>query len=175
MVGSGRTVGAILLALSLVVFLVTAALMVAQYTGGDTTIGGAVLGIALMTIFVSLPLLAAGVWFFTKGRRETADFAEVEKQKKILNMVVTKGQVSVADAALELNSSRDQVKEWVYDLVGKGLFSGYINWDQGMLYSKQAAQMREGQKCPNCGGQLELAGKGVITCPFCGTDIFLAT
>ena len=60
MVGSGRTVGIILIVLSAVVFLVVAALMVAQYTGGDTTIGGAVLGVALATVFVSLPLIAAG-------------------------------------------------------------------------------------------------------------------
>jgi len=175
MVGSGRTVGIILIALSIIVFLATAGLMGAQLAGGDTTIGGAALGLVLMTIFVSLPLAAAGMWFYVKGRREATEFAEVEKEKKILNMVVTQGQVSVAETALELDASRDQVQEWIYDLVGKGLFSGYINWDEGMLYSKQASQMREGKKCPNCGGELELAGKGVVTCPFCGTDIFLAT
>jgi DNA-directed RNA polymerase subunit RPC12/RpoP len=29
------------------------------------------------------------------------------------------------------------------------------------------------QTCPNCGGELELAGKGLITCPYCGAEIFL--
>jgi len=175
MVGSGRTVGIILLALSVIVFLTTASLMAAQYVGGDTSIGGAVLGTALVTIFVALPLLAAGAWFFTKGRREVSDFAEVEKEKKLLNVIVTQGQVSVGEMSLELDASRDQVKEWVYDLVGKGLFSGYVNWEEGMLYSKQASQMREGKVCPTCGAELELAGKGVINCPYCGVDIFLAT
>lgn len=175
MIGSGRTVGIILMVVAVVIFVVTGILMAAQYGGGDTTIGGAALGLVLMTLFVSLPMLAAGAWFFSKGRRETAEFAEVEKEKKILNMVVTRGQLSVSEAALETDASRDQVQEWVYDLVGKGLFSGYVNWDEGMLYSKQAGQMRENQKCPNCGGELELAGKGVIKCPYCGTEIFLAT
>jgi hypothetical protein len=175
MVGSGRTVGIILLALSIIVFVVTAVLMGAQYAGGDTTIGGAALGTVLVTVFVSLPLLAAGAWFFTKGRREVSEFAEVEKEKKLLNVIVTQGQVSVAEMSLELDASRDQVKEWIYDLVGKGLFSGYVNWEDGMLYSKQASQMREAQVCPTCGAQLELVGKGVITCPYCGVDIFLAT
>lgn len=175
MVGAGRTVGIILVALGLIIFLAVAGLMGAQLAGGDTTVGGAALGLVLIVVFVCLPLAAAGVWFYTRGRREAAEFAEVEKQKKILNMVVTQGQVSVPEVALELDASRDQVKEWIYDLVGKGLFSGYINWDEGMLYSRQASQMREGKKCPNCGGELQLAGKGVVTCPFCGTDIFLAT
>ncbi|HUW13745.1 MAG TPA: hypothetical protein VM537_28740 [Anaerolineae bacterium] len=175
MVGSGRTVGFILIALAVIVFLVTASLMVAQRLGGDTSIGGAVLGVALMTIFVALPLAAAGVWFYTRGRREVGEFAEVEKQKKLLNVIVTQGQLSVAEMALELDATRDQVKEWIYDLVGKGLFSGYVNWEDGMLYSRQASQMRDAQVCPTCGAQLELAGKGVITCPYCGVDIFLAT
>jgi hypothetical protein len=73
---------------------------------------------------------------------------------------------------LELNATRDQVKEWIYDLVGKGLFTGYINWDEGILYSKQVSDMGT-NKCPNCAGQLELAGKGVVGCPYCGTEIFL--
>jgi len=175
MVGMGRTVGIILIAMSIMLFLATAGLMVAQLAGGDTTVGGAALGVVLTTVFLSLPLAAAGAWFYARGRREAAAFAEVEKEKKILNMVITQGQVSVSDVALELDASLDQVKEWVYDLVGKGLFSGYIHWEDGMLYSRQASQLRAGQKCPNCGGELKLAGKGVITCPYCGADIFLAT
>jgi tRNA(Ile2) C34 agmatinyltransferase TiaS len=81
--------------------------------------------------------------------------------------------VRVAEVALELNATRDQVKDYIYDLVGKGLFTGYINWEEGVLYSKQASELREGRKCPNCGGELELVGRGVISCPYCGTDIFL--
>jgi uncharacterized protein (DUF983 family) len=29
------------------------------------------------------------------------------------------------------------------------------------------------KRCPNCGAQLELAGKGLIVCPYCGTEVFL--
>jgi len=87
-------------------------------------------------------------------------------------MVQAQGQVQISDVALELDGSRDQVKAWVYDLVHKGLFAGYINWDEGTLISRDAAQLR-GNKCPSCGGELELAGKGVVQCPFCGAEIFL--
>jgi tRNA(Ile2) C34 agmatinyltransferase TiaS len=54
-----------------------------------------------------------------------------------------------------------------------GVFSGYVNWDEGTLYSEQASELRNMTQCKNCGGNLTLAGKGVIKCPFCGTEYFL--
>src|SRR3712207_9585791 len=41
------------------------------------------------------------------------------------------------------------------------------------LHSVEAAQLQGRQTCPNCGGELELAGKGLIKCPYCGAEIFL--
>ena len=100
------------------------------------------------------------------------DFA---KQKKILNMVLAQGRVTLSEVALELDTPMDQVEDMVRDLVGKNLFSGAINWEDGVLYSKQASQMKADRKCPNCGGEVTLAGKGVIECPFCGSEVFLAS
>ena len=61
----------------------------------------------------------------------------------------------------------------LYDLVGLGLFTGYVDWRKGVLHSVEAAQLQGRQTCPNCGGELELAGKGLIRCPYCGAEIFL--
>ena len=36
----------------------------------------------------------------------------------------------------------------VRDLVGKNLFSGAINWQDGVLYSKQASQMKADREVP---------------------------
>jgi hypothetical protein len=88
-------------------------------------------------------------------------------------MVKTRGQIAISDLVIELNSSREIVQQNLYQLVGMGLFSGYVNWDEGMLYSRQATELHQLNKCEHCGGELELAGKGVIRCPFCGTEYFL--
>ncbi len=171
---TGKIIGLILVVVGIVIGLVGTLVVVANYVGGQTeTMSGMVLGISC-AIILALPLIGVGVFMFIKGQREAVEFAEVEKERKLLGMVQAQGQVKISDVALELKATRDQVKAWVYDLVHKGLFAGYINWDDGTLYSRDAAQLH-GNKCPSCGGELELAGKGTVQCPYCGAEIFLTS
>jgi hypothetical protein len=167
---TGKTVGTILIIIGLVIAALGILWGLANL-GGELETSGFVLVVGL-SIVIALPFLGVGAYLIVQGRSEEAQMAEVQKEKQLLNMVATQGQVSIAEAALELDVSRDQIKAWVYDLVGKGLFSGYINWDDGLLISRRAAELR-GNKCPNCGGQVELSGKGVVSCPYCGSEIFL--
>jgi hypothetical protein len=171
MTGSGKPIGIIMIVVGIAICLV-AALFFGSGVASGRTAAAMILGFGLVFVIVVLPLVGVGGFIFIRSRQEAAAFAEVEKEKRVLNMVLTQGQVRVAEAALELNATHDQVKEWIYDLVGKGLFTGYINWDEGILYSKQVSELGT-NKCPNCGGELELAGKGVVRCPYCGTEIFL--
>jgi DNA-directed RNA polymerase subunit RPC12/RpoP len=175
MPGQGRTVGIILIAIAAVVLVVSAVWVIVALSQGRTTIDGLVLGLVIVMLVVVLPLGAGGVYLLVKGRQESTAYAEVEKEKKILNMVLAQGKVSLSEVALELDAPRDQVEDMVRDLVGKGLFSGAINWQDGVLYSKQSSQMKADRKCPNCGGQVDLVGKGVIKCPYCGSEVFLAS
>jgi hypothetical protein len=172
MSGSGKTIGLILIGAGIIVGLVLGVWLMSGLSGEQLSTSGAILGLALGLIII-LPLLGAGIYLFLKGGREDVELAAIRKERRILELVQVRGRVPVSDIALELQSNRDQVKVWIYDLVGKGLFSGYINWNEGILYSKDASQLKT-DKCPNCGGQVELAGKGVVQCPFCGTEIFLS-
>ena len=174
--GPGRIVGIILIIFGLAACAIVGFWAAAQMASGpELTYGGAALGLALVFFLVTAPCVGVGAYLLVKGRKETAELAEVEKERKLLNIVLSRGQASISDLVLELGTTTDQVKAWIYDLVGKGLFSGYINWKDGILYSKQAGAIRETKKCPNCGGQMEFGGKGVITCPYCSTDVFLAS
>ncbi len=169
---SGQVAGVLLvIGAGAVVVIGLAVLGVFSAAGGLTAAGFGV-GVVLLAI-ISLPLLGAGAFLLARSRQEGQDEAVVAKQRKILDMVSARGQVSIADMALELKASRDQVQSWVYNLVGLGLFSGYINWNDGTLYSAQAAQLRDLTTCKKCGGQVSLAGKGVIKCQYCGTEYFL--
>jgi DNA-directed RNA polymerase subunit RPC12/RpoP len=172
MQSSGKTIGVLLVLGGLICGALGGAWTAANLAGGALESGGSIFAIALVAV-VALPLLGVGVFLFLQGRREDVELARVAKQRRVLNIVLTQGQIPIAALALEMDATRDQVKDWLYDLVGKGLFSGYVNWDEGVLYSRQASQLK-GDRCPNCGGEVKLAGKGVVTCPYCGSDIFLA-
>ena len=153
MIGSGRIVGLIMMigsALLLAAFLAWA--LTAMGTG-ETSSGGMVLGI-LLALIVLAPIFGIGVYLFRKGTAEKEDYARVEQEKTILNMVLTQGQVTIGELVAEMGVSRDDVEDMIRDLVGKQLFSGAINWDKGILYSVESQQLTEGRKCPNCGGAI---------------------
>ncbi|WP_374686097.1 hypothetical protein [Promineifilum sp.] len=169
----GRTLGILLIIGGIVVGAIIIAMMTAFRNGGNLTADGMVLGIALGLLVLSLPQLGFGVFLLMRGQQEAVVAETAGQQRKLLGMVKARGQVNIADVALEMRVSRDQIQSMLYELVNMGLYSGYINWDEGTLYSSQASELRTLDRCKNCSGQLELAGKGVIRCPFCGTEYFL--
>lgn len=137
--------------------------------GEGASRAGHVLGLALF----SLPFVAVGLYFLFASRGEIRAETRADKQRTILNAVLTRGRVSLADLAIECNLTREQVRDHIYDLIGKDLFRGYVNWERGELVSVEATQVKE-DSCPNCGGRVELAGKGLVRCPYCGTETYLS-
>jgi hypothetical protein len=169
----GRILGIILIAGGIIVGIIVTALMLVYRGEGSLTSGAAMLGWVLGVAVLVLPQLAIGAFLLWKGSQEAVVAEKADEQRELLSIVKAHGQVDIRDVAIEMQVSKEEVHDMVYDLVGMGLYSGYINWDEGILYSSQASQLRELTNCKHCGGQLELAGKGVIRCPFCGTEYFL--
>ena len=99
--------------------------------------------------------------------------ATAEKQRELLDIIKARGQIDIGDVAIQMQVSKDEVQHMLHQLVGMGLYSGYINWDEGTLYSKEASQIRDLKNCYHCGGEVKFAGKGVLSCPYCGTEYFL--
>jgi hypothetical protein len=174
---SGRILGAVLLFGGLLALLGCGGWLVttAMAPGGLETSGAMLGGILLLA--VALPVIAVGGYLLARGGREAAQAKREQetgvKQRQLLDMVKTRAQVPISDLAFELKANRDDVQRWVHDLVGMGIFSGYVNWDEGILYSVEASQLRDMTRCKHCGGEVQLAGKGVVRCPYCGTEYFL--
>ena len=171
MIGQGKTIGLILMLVAVVLALAIGLYLFSGIVEGRLTTSGFMLGLVLVLVLAA-PLFAGGIFLRAQGRNETVQYKQAAQQKKLLNVVRTHGKADIPELALELNLTRDQVKEAIYDLVGKGLFTGYINWDEGVLYAREAYAMQT-TKCPNCGGVREVVGKGVVKCPYCGSELFL--
>src|SRR5690242_16249897 len=156
----GKTIGGILAGIGVAILVLAVAWALTSAIEPSAKVLAIIFG-----VIVAAPLLGFGIYTFTKGQAEAGEEKVIAKERKLLSMVMTQGKVNIADATLELQTTRDQTRQLVYDLIGKQLFTGYVNWQDGMLYSADASKIKEGGKCPNCGGKLELAGKGMIKCP----------
>jgi len=155
------------------IVLIVVSLGIDVWLGTALASGSRATGISLAFVLISLPFLAVGIYFLLSSRGEVKAESKADKERAILNSVMTRGKVTIPDLAIEGDLTRDQVRDYIYDLIGKDLFRGYVNWDRGEIVSAEAAQIKDGT-CPNCGGRLELAGKGLVRCPFCGTETYLS-
>jgi ribosomal protein S27AE len=172
MAASGRVVGLIMLGAGLIVGIGIWLWLIQGIREDNLQGSGAIFGF-ILSLFLIVPLVGGGIYFIIKGQAEAKDLARVQEQRRLLDIVTTRGQVTIADLVLDLNASRDKVQSDLYELVGRGLFSGYVDWNKGVLYSVEASKLQGQQQCPNCGGNVQLAGKGLIKCPYCGAEIFL--
>ncbi len=174
MSSSGKMVGLGMIAAGAILGIAGSAWLISGMNEDKLEQSGAVFGLILLLGVIVIPLIGGGIFFMRKGAMEEKQMAKIDQQRQLLNIVSTRGQVSIADLVLEMHSTRDQVEKDLNELVGRGLFSGYVDWNKGMLYSIEASKLQGAQFCPNCGGKLELAGKGIVTCPYCGVQIFLS-
>lgn len=144
------------------------------FSNPDLTVPARILGLGVVLLVLVAPLVGGGLYLTIQGVGEAKQQVDAGQQRKLLNIIQSRGEIKIDDVALELQQPRDKIRDMLYSLVGLGVYSGYINWDKGVLYSSQASQLRDLKQCPNCGGEIELAGKGIAKCRFCGTEFFLS-
>lgn len=151
---------------------VIAGLWLALQVRDGLNASGALVGAFVAFIPVAL-LLGFGVFLFLRGGTEAKEDMTMQQQRQLLDILKSRGQVSVSDMAMEMRVPVDTIQDLVHQLVGLQVFSGYVNWKDGVLYSAEASQLRDLKQCKNCGGDIVLAGKGVVVCKYCGTEYFL--
>lgn len=169
---TGRLTGIILIVVGFGIAVIAGLWLALQVSSQQLSAGGALIGAGIAFVPVAL-LVGFGIFLFVQGSKQVVEESSMQLQRKLLDIIKSRGQISVTDAALEMKISVDTVKDLVHQLVGLQVFSGYINWSDGTLYSSDAGKLREIDKCKNCGGDIKLVGKGVVTCKFCGTEYFL--
>lgn len=169
----GRLIGIILIAIGFGIAVLTGLLIAAQVSGGEFETGGGPVILAGLAFLVIAPMVGVGIFLYVKGGQEAEEQSQMRQQRELLDILRSRGQVGVNDMAIEMGVTVDTVKDMVHQLVGLQVFSGYVNWNDGILFSAEATNLRDLEACKKCGGKIELVGKGVVACPYCGTEYFL--
>lgn len=170
--GSGKTVGNILLVIGVGIFLVALLFIGSGIPSGQTSMSAAILGIGLFGVIPLLLFGGLGMYLRSRGQAEEQELGQIRKKERLLGLIQAQGQASLSTIMVETRMTRDDVKNAIYDLVNQGLFAGYIDWKALTFYSQDAARVGS-NKCPNCGGVRELVGKGIVKCPYCGVELFI--
>jgi hypothetical protein len=116
---------------------------------------------------------AAGATLWIWARREKQAAKPAKKLRSLWKLLKEQGKMKFEEIAAHLGTSKAEVPKWIYKLGAAEAFTGYVDWKDGVLYSVEAGLLGEGKGCPQCGGRLEPAGKGIFKCQHCGTEVFL--
>jgi uncharacterized membrane protein YedE/YeeE len=168
----GRLSGIVLMVIGMGIAALAGLFLAVRSAEPEATMMGTILGAGLVFVVVA-PLIGFGLFLYIKGGQDAQQDSLMQKQRQLLDIVRSRGEVGVNDVALEMGVKVDTVRDMIHQLVGLQVFSGYINWKDGRLFSADAQQLRDLQKCKNCGGEIQLVGKGTVQCPYCGMEYFL--
>jgi DNA-binding Lrp family transcriptional regulator len=97
-----------------------------------------------------------------------------QKQRDVVSVAWGRGKASLAELAAELRVSPPRLHALLVTALEAGMFTGFLDARTGEVVSAASAALRDGRTCPSCGGQMDLAGRGVVVCPYCQAEVFLA-
>jgi hypothetical protein len=108
------------------------------------------------------------------SRRAFTRAAFLAKEQALDPLLAERGKAALYDVGQALGLSEGRVREVLYAALRNGRFSGYVDWRRGVVYGADGRRLREGRACPSCGAAMDLAGRGVVACTYCETEVMLA-
>ncbi len=129
--------------------------------------------LALLLVFLFPGLVGGVVYLWSRARVKALEQQHRDQRERLLGMVRAHAQLPFQEILRTLGMNRQEALSLLYELIGEGKFSGYVDWSTETLYTYPAVET-EYTHCPNCGAPLEAVGYGVVKCPYCGATLFLA-
>ncbi|MBD3291955.1 MAG: hypothetical protein GF393_03460 [Armatimonadia bacterium] len=170
---AGRTLGGCLIGAGAIWLIGWTALFVAGYAGAEIDLPVTIMGSLIFAVPVGVGLMIGGAVALSRAHRRAEEDEAARFETRVESMIETAGSTTIPAIAAELGVSTQKVRQAIYDLVAQQRFTGYVNWDEQRVYSVVIGRMPT-NRCPNCGGELELAGKDTVVCPYCRNEIFLS-
>lgn len=136
--------------------------------------GKAILEIFTQAIFAFVLIILLFVWgLYQRYAKDLEQLTQANFSQLELLDVIQKNQqaLSFDELADRLEASRSQISEALKSLVDLQVFSGYINWNQGIV-GYLPSEKGFPALCITCQARLEPA-QNSLTCPNCQTIYYL--
>lgn len=128
------------LGVGLIVLGFLAAIVAGGWLAGQAAKAGAEAGdlvLAAGLLFVPVALLVGGgIYLFQRQMEHPAPESEVQMQRRLVDTMTAKGQVSIEELATILHISPGQVQALIEQLVALDIFPGEVDWDAGVVYAQ---------------------------------------
>ncbi len=148
--------------------------LVGIYLDGGDDAFSAGLGLSCLMSGALLICAVPTVLFTRSAWEQLAMEARADRLAAALAAVSLQGRVGLNELAAELGVELAALRQELDRAIQDRHFTGYVNWNEGVMYSEQAAALQQAGRCPGCNGAMALAGHRVIQCPHCETEVFLA-
>jgi len=87
---------------------------------------------------VIVPLIAVGIYFYSRPQAEEAEPESfVRQQRELMDTLRSHHQMTFSEAAQQLAVSEEAVVEMVNQLITLEIFNGEVDWQKGILYAGQ--------------------------------------
>ncbi|MEM9950685.1 MAG: hypothetical protein AAF846_03720 [Chloroflexota bacterium] len=132
-----------------------------------------VLLIAIITFIITVPIFGYGI--YTYARSTEADVyatnTDMEKPRLLLDILREQGQGDVRLLAEQLNTSPNDIRDYIDDLSRLQLFSGIADWETGLIALADSSVIQAIDTCRNCQNPIQISNN-VTVCPNCGTHYY---
>ncbi len=120
-------------------------ILATQVSTEELDTNGLLGGAALAFIPVAI-LVGTGIYLYVRQLPSEvgSTYSIAQKQRELMDILRSRGQIALVDAALELGVTDAQLKEMIDDLIGLEIFNASVDWETGILYSSDADQLLEG-------------------------------
>lgn len=96
-----------------------------------------------------------------------------DRESLLQGTVQARGTVHRTDLGEALGLQPAMLRRFLQLAARRGELTGYLDWEEGVLYARSAEVLRAEQRCPRCGGDLRVEGHGVVQCSSCEAEIFV--
>ncbi len=170
---SGRLLGIVLSVMGFTIAVAAGLYLAVRLSRSELDVTGVLVGAGLAFIPVAL-LAGAGLYIYAQNarREEPEPESTMRQQRDLVDWLRSQGHISLDDAAQRLNVEVDAVRAIVRELIGLRVFSGYVDWQSGVLYQVETERLRAMHDCQTCGSPIDVPENGVVGCKGCQTEYF---